>query len=324
MPDPGTVVALDVGQSGTRLALSGNRNGITLPGLRGDQSVADQLAGLVVRACEIARDRGAAAPTTVAIGSTGVESPTVATEVATRLPGPGAPTPATAALTTMLIAHDSVTSHLGALAGEPGCVLAVGTGVVALGVGTTTARVDGWGSLVGDAGSGHWIGRAAVEAVLRAEDGRGAPTTLRDRVADRFDGLDALGVRLQQHPDRVRLIASVARDVAELAGTDRIAAKITDDAGRELSQTVHVACRRAGLLWGGLLDTEPAGPIVVTTGNALASQPLRDAFETHLQVALPNRRRHDPAGDALTGAGLLPGIGADTPLGRLVSRAVRR
>jgi N-acetylglucosamine kinase-like BadF-type ATPase len=38
------------------------------------------------------------------------------------------------------------------------------------------ARAGGWGHMVGDEGSGYWIGREAVAAVMRASDGRGPAT----------------------------------------------------------------------------------------------------------------------------------------------------
>ena len=41
---------------------------------------------------------------------------------------------------------------------------------------TTTVDGDGW--LLGDDGSGFWIGRSAVRAALRMADGRGRPTVL--------------------------------------------------------------------------------------------------------------------------------------------------
>ncbi|WP_341476215.1 BadF/BadG/BcrA/BcrD ATPase family protein, partial [Cryobacterium zongtaii] len=54
-----------------------------------------------------------------------------------------------------------------------------GTGVVTLAVGVhDVARIDGWGNLIGNAGSGYWIGRAALEAVMREYDGRGPVTVL--------------------------------------------------------------------------------------------------------------------------------------------------
>ena len=52
------------------------------------------------------------------------------------------------------------------------CV-AAGTGLIAIGTDLTRwRRADGWGHLLGDCGSGAWIGRAGLEAALRAYDGR--------------------------------------------------------------------------------------------------------------------------------------------------------
>ncbi|MFF9804796.1 BadF/BadG/BcrA/BcrD ATPase family protein [Streptomyces coeruleorubidus] len=65
-----------------------------------------------------------------------------------------------------------------------GLALVAGTGAVAMRIterrATTTVDGDGW--LLGDDGSGFWIGRAAVRAALRMADGRGAPTLLAETV----------------------------------------------------------------------------------------------------------------------------------------------
>ncbi|MFI5817402.1 N-acetylglucosamine kinase [Streptomyces sp. NPDC051643] len=61
-----------------------------------------------------------------------------------------------------------------------GLALVAGTGAVATRVAghRCAATVDGDGWLLGDEGSGFWIGRGAVRAALRMADGRGGPTTL--------------------------------------------------------------------------------------------------------------------------------------------------
>ncbi|MFD3840282.1 N-acetylglucosamine kinase [Streptomyces sp. NPDC058642] len=61
-----------------------------------------------------------------------------------------------------------------------GLALVAGTGAVAMRIAgrraTTTVDGDGW--LLGDDGSGFWIGRSAVRAALRMADGRGPGTWL--------------------------------------------------------------------------------------------------------------------------------------------------
>ena len=54
----------------------------------------------------------------------------------------------------------------------PGVIVIAGTGSIACGRDRqgTTLRAGGWGFAIGDEGSAHWIGRAAVKAVLRAAD----------------------------------------------------------------------------------------------------------------------------------------------------------
>lgn len=65
-----------------------------------------------------------------------------------------------------------------------GLALVAGTGAVAMRITgrRCTATVDGDGWLLGDDGSGFWIGREAVRAALRMADGRGGATALAEAV----------------------------------------------------------------------------------------------------------------------------------------------
>ena len=58
----------------------------------------------------------------------------------------------------------------------PGVIVIAGTGSIAYGRDEqgTTVRAGGWGFAIGDEGSAHWIGRTAVNAVLRTADPRDA------------------------------------------------------------------------------------------------------------------------------------------------------
>ena len=69
-----------------------------------------------------------------------------------------------------------------------GVVLISGTGSIAYGVNRQglAARAGGWGTSLGDEGSGYWIGRRALKAVARATDGRGPHTRLTALVLAHF------------------------------------------------------------------------------------------------------------------------------------------
>src|SRR5436305_8154 len=64
----------------------------------------------------------------------------------------------------------------------PPSAAGTGAGAAVIDDGALVRRADGYGWLVGDEGSGVWIGTEAVRAALRAYDGRGAPTTLAESV----------------------------------------------------------------------------------------------------------------------------------------------
>ncbi|MEV0634212.1 BadF/BadG/BcrA/BcrD ATPase family protein [Streptomyces sp. NPDC050619] len=103
-----------------------------------------------------------------------------------------------------------------------GLALVAGTGAVAMRItgrrGTTTVDGDGW--LLGDDGSGFWIGRAAVRAALRMADGRGPATTLAASVG-RALGLPAAALP----PGAVDVVPR---------GAEGVRAQSTGDEGRAL------------------------------------------------------------------------------------------
>ncbi|GAA1256160.1 hypothetical protein GCM10009677_02860 [Sphaerisporangium rubeum] len=83
-----------------------------------------------------------------------------------------------------VVVPDVLVAFTGATTGPSGAVLVAGTGAVAARIENReiVRRGDGYGWLLGDEGSGVWIGRRAVQSALAALDGRGAPTVLTSRV----------------------------------------------------------------------------------------------------------------------------------------------
>lgn len=80
----------------------------------------------------------------------------------------------------LVVTSDAEIALEGAFEGEPGIITIVGTGSIALGkiAKDKLLRCGGWGIELDDEGSGAWIGREGLTAVVRAIDGRGKPTSL--------------------------------------------------------------------------------------------------------------------------------------------------
>lgn len=302
MTEPRTL-CLDAGQSGSRACLTTKPDRIvTLPAVVTDDPLLPQLAGLVREALA-----GLGSADQVAIGSSGLGRRGSAGELMALLASGG--------VDRVLLAHDSVTNYLAALGARPGVVVAAGTGVVTLAVGASAvARVDGWGYLVGDAGSGFWIGRAGLEAVLRAHDGRGPATALTPLVVAEFGDLTEIYLMLQGDDRKVQRIAAWATAVARLAALDAVSCQICRDAGHELAVSALAGLRRVGL------GAEPRVAVGLG-GKVFGSAVVRDQFCAEVRTVHPDAWFTDSTAGSLTGVARLAGLSADSPLADLVDVA---
>lgn len=298
-----TVLALDAGQTGTKARFV--RAGAepverVFPGVRTDQPILPQLAAV---AREFANGARVDALTAGVSGLTSVEHDAGELRALLHDLAPGR----------VLLAHDSVTSYLGTLGDQPGVVVASGTGSIILAVGPGgVARVDGWGYLMGDAGSGFWLGREALDAVMRAHDGRGPATSLTPIVQSRWPELEDAYVQLQSDPAKVSVIAWFAEAVAAHAASDEVAARICREAGEELALSVVTALRRVGT---------DADPVVSAIGGVFRGEHVRAAFEDAVRAVHPGARFEAPHGTGLDGAAALATLPDGHPLQRLVATA---
>ncbi|WP_240642470.1 N-acetylglucosamine kinase [Microbacterium sulfonylureivorans] len=305
---PDSVLAIDAGQTGikVRIRQGGSTHDGVFPGIRTHEPLLPQL--VAVTRSLFARDGASAA--VVAAGVSGLTAQEAdAGALLAGIDDPG--------VHKVLLAHDSTTSFLGAMGPGRGAVVASGTGVVTLAVGPArVARVDGWGYLMGDAGSGYWIGREALDAVMRAYDGRGPATALREVAEERWPDLEQAYIRLQSSEDRVRIVASFAEHVARLASDgDAVSQSITSRAGGELAHSVETALRRVRD------DDETFG--VCAIGGVFRSALLRDAFSSHIDASELDVSLVEPLGHGIDGAVALAGLEAGHPLFTEVSIARR-
>jgi N-acetylglucosamine kinase-like BadF-type ATPase len=149
----------------------------------------------------------------------------------------------------LVIVNDALIALEAGIGGGPGIVVISGTGSIAYGRNGSgdAARAGGWGYVLGDEGSGYWIGRAAIRAVLRESDRRGEHTLLTPLLLQHFDVrrpqdlLHAVYYRGVKPPEIAALAIYVQQAFAQ---DDRVAIGILDGTARELvSSTVSVAQR---------------------------------------------------------------------------------
>ena len=105
----------------------------------------------------------------------------------------------------VLIVNDALIALETGAPGQPGVVIISGTGSIAYGRNAAgeAARSGGWGYVLGDEGSGYWIGRAALRAVLRAADHRGPATVLTPMLLDALQRAPAAAAAARGLPSAV-------------------------------------------------------------------------------------------------------------------------
>jgi len=180
------------------------------------------------------------------------------------------------------VVGDMVIALEAAFGDGPGAIVVAGTGSIAYGRNSVgrTARAGGWGFAISDEGSGHWIGRSAVAAAMRAHDDSDSTVLL--------EGLmKSWGV--STHDQMVLLAnASPPPDFAELLKTvlsvaeahDATARRILNQAGTELAALAKIVIRR-------LFVAGETVPIAMSGGVFRNCALVRQVFYNDLRKEYP-------------------------------------
>lgn len=144
--------------------------------------------------------------------------------------------------------HDVRIAHAGGLAGQPGIALIAGTGSSCYGRSADgRSWYIGWDALADDVGSGYWLGLRAIQLGVRAADGRGEATVLKEIVFSflQISGLDELMARIQSGALGKREIASLAPRVLESADAgDAVASALCAQGAEELALMISTVASR--------------------------------------------------------------------------------
>ncbi len=152
----------------------------------------------------------------------------------------------------VLIVNDALVALEAGAPGAPGVVVISGTGSIAYGRNGAgeAARAGGWGYVLGDEGSGYWIGRAALRAVLRESDRRGPATALTRLLLSHFGVAQAQGLIHEVYHTSLQpaAIGSLAKCVQQaFSEGDGVAIGILRTAADELEGSALSVARRLDL-----------------------------------------------------------------------------
>ena len=185
-----------------------------------------------------------------------------------------------------------------------------GDGVLALsGTGATmSARYNGkcyitggYGAAVSDAGSGYWIGRAAFNAAIEDDEGRGSRTILTDLLAEKLGGtrdnfghaIFAIYGKTDISPTAYVASCTPLVSQAAMAG-DAAAMKILERAGYLIGAQTASLFRKHSL---------PTSLPITISGSVWRSHPLLfDSFRDTLSHAGLEGNLHIPAFEPIVGA----------------------
>ncbi|MEX5636219.1 BadF/BadG/BcrA/BcrD ATPase family protein [Parafrankia sp. FMc2] len=216
----------------------------------------------------------------------------------------------------VLVLNDVVAAWAAGTLGRPGVAVISGTGSNTLGVAADgrTWRCGGWGHLLGDEGSGHWIGLEGIRAAVAFRDGRApwsavVPRLLAFYGLSQVEDVDDLVYTTLDKSGIAAFAAEVAaaaagggQDGADANGDgdgdgDEVARGILAEAGRLLAEQTLTAITRTGL----------AGDFpVAMVGGAFRSGPaFLEAFTAHVTAGSPGAHFVWPTMSPAAGAVLL-------------------
>lgn len=202
----------------------------------------------------------------------------------------------------VLVVNDALVALEAGAPSQPGVVVISGTGSIAYGRNARgeAARAGGWGYVLGDEGSGYWIGRAAVRAVLREGDRRGPATALTGMLLDHFGVGQPQGLIHEVYHNSLKpaAIGALAKSVQRaFSEGDPVAIGILREAANELEGSALSVARRLGMIGDSF-------QFVLSGGIFRAVPWLEEELSRRLPVASPHSRvsllDREPAAGAVT------------------------
>lgn len=252
----------------------------------GEAQARESLAAAIRQACMVANLKPAEI-SRVCVGLAGAARPEIAEVVRGTVSEiiSGEVKPGKIQTSEIKVVGDNVIALEAAFGAGPGVIVIAGTGSIAYGRNRhgQTARAGGWGFAISDEGSGHWIGRAAVAAALRAwDENQDVNAPLLASVMKSW-GLESrerlvLVANATPSPDFAALFPAV---VALADSGDRGARDVLAQAGSQLAELAGIVVRR-------LFPDSGAVPVAMSGGIFGSSALVRQSFYNGLRSEHPD------------------------------------
>lgn len=231
----------------------------------------------------------------IGIGAAGVSNPKAAPFLKSVLHDCGFTCPVT-------VVGDQEAALAGAAGAGPGILLIAGTGSVCMAQDDrgNRYRAGGYGHIIEDEGSAYAVGRDILAAIVKAEDGRGPHTALKDAVYSKL-GVSTIPELIAYIYDTGR----TKRDIAALAVClteemikfDEISAKI---AGKTAQEMVYLVMAVLTRLPGQEI------PLFLEGGLILKNREINRLFREELEERKLPVYIAEKAHDAAYGAAIIP------------------
>ena len=293
------VVGVDGGGSSTRVYVADERAQVLFKttgdgsAVRpGEEAVSADIIGTLVRNAVIDAEMGHLLPRALVVGVAGVgrEAQRIALQQELeRLD----------IAETVVVISDAEAAMEDAFGEGPGILLIAGTGSIAWGRSPagTLQRCGGWGPLIGDEGSGAWLGRKALQVIAAANDGREPETAL--------TGALLTALELDEVPAIIAWAANASpADFATLAPAVLSAAEVGDlRANTIVTMAVEeLALHIRALARTLFVDERAAIPVALHGGLLGKGRPMRKRLEHRLKTLVPGSMVRHQMVDATRGA----------------------
>ncbi len=210
-----------------------------------------------------------------------------------------------------IVDTDARIALTGAVGFGAGIVVISGTGSVAFGRNAAgeESRAGGWGPTLGDEGSGFWIAREGLSAIVRAHDGRGFATHMTDLLCAEYelcspDDLPRFVYATTTHVDDIARYGKLVIEAAQ-AGDD-IARDILARAGSELAECVLAIARKLHM-------ADADFPVAYVGGAFHAGDLLLNPMRLRLQRDAPGATLQSPSHAPVEGAAMMAMRAAKAP-----------